>query len=469
MVTANVTTMLQPGQELAVDGTRARCRVVKLLGGGSQGEVYEATLDGSPVALKWYFPSWATVGQRRALQGLVARPSPTPAFLWPLALVTVPGMDTYGYVMPLLESRFHPMSELMRRAVEADFRALTTAGFHLAHNFLALHAQGLCYRDISFGNVALDPDTGDVMIADNDNVAVDGAGLSGVLGTPRFMAPEVVRGEAVPGTQTDLWSLAVLLFYLFVMHHPLEGERERVDEPLDLSAMNSLYGKNAVFIFDPVDESNRPLATAHENAYVFWPLYPDFVRRLFIRAFTAGLRDPVGGRVREGEWRQAMVALRDLIVGCIYCGAQNFADPGGGPNFSMPSEPRPAAPDCWSCRRPLELPMHIAVGRSIVMLNKDALLHAHHTEPSRRFDFGTPVAEVCRHPNDPNVLGLRNLSTRSWRCVLEGGSAHQVGPGHAVRLAPGSTIDFGETRGRIGPATSGGGHMAAAETANGGA
>ena len=58
--------------------------------------------------------------------------------------------------------------------------------------------------------------------------------------------------------------------------------------------MNSLYGKNAVFIFDPLDDSNRPLATAHENAYVFWPLYPDFLRRLFTRAFTAGMSDPLG-------------------------------------------------------------------------------------------------------------------------------------------------------------------------------
>jgi hypothetical protein len=464
-VVTGATSMLQAGQELVVDGARARCRVVKLLGGGSQGEVYEADLNGSPVALKWYFPSWATVGQRRALRELVARRAPSAAFLWPLAVVTLPGLDTYGYVMPLLEDRFHPMSELMRREVEADFRSLTTTGFHLAHNVLALHAQGLCYRDISFGNVALDPGTGDVMIADNDNVAVDGAGLGGVLGTPRFMAPEVVRGEAMPGTHTDLWSLAVLLFYLFVMHHPLEGERERVDEPLDLSAMASLYGENAVFIFDPDDETNRPLPAAHENALVFWPLYPDFLRRLFTRAFTTGLRDPVGGRVREGEWRQAMIALRDLIVSCSHCGAQNFADPGGGPHFSMPAAPQPATTHCWSCRQPIAVPLHITVGRSVVMLNNDTRMHAHHTDPARRY-FTTVVAEVCAHPNDPNVLGLRNLSGDTWRCVIKGSSAHEVGPGHAIRLAPGSTIDFGETRGRVGPGVTGGGTMAEIEAAD---
>ncbi len=67
------------------------------------------------------------------------------------------------------------------------------------------------------------------------------------------MAPEIVRGEAVPGTQTDLFSLAVLLFYMFVMHHPLEGKKELAIKCLDLPAMKKLYGTEPLFIFDPVD------------------------------------------------------------------------------------------------------------------------------------------------------------------------------------------------------------------------
>ena len=441
--------LLEPGQVLNVAGGAA-CRVRTLLGAGSQGEVYEAELGGSSVALKWYFPTWATVGQRRALEYLVARPSPSPAFLWPLALASLPGRSSYGYLMPLLDPRFRPMSELMRRDVDASFHALATAGVQLAHNFLALHAEGLCYRDISFGNVALDPASGEIAIADNDNVAVDGAGLGGLLGTPRFMAPEVVRGEAAPGTQTDLWSLAVLLFYLFVMHHPLEGAQEQSGVPLDLSAMNSLYGKNPVFIFDPHDESNRPLPDVHQNAVAFWPLYPDFLRRLFTRAFTDGLRDPLGGRVREGEWRQAFAAIRDLIASCPACGAENFADPGGGPQFSVPAAPRPVRPDCWSCGQALRLPLNLAVGQSVVMLNHDTKLYPHHTDPARRFDFSSATAEVCPNPSEPDVWGLRNLGRTPWRCEAASGTVHEVGPGRAIRLSAGTVIDFGRVRGRVG-------------------
>src|SRR5581483_632859 len=160
---------------------------------------------------------------------LVKQGPPNDRFLWPIELAetgepaTVPG---FGYVMPLREARYRGIIDLMKRRVEPSFRALATAGLELAHSYLQLHARGLCYRDISFGNVFFDPESGEVLICDNDNVAVDGQASAGVLGTPRFMAPEVVRGEALPSTQTDLFSLAVLLFYLFMVHHPLEGARE---------------------------------------------------------------------------------------------------------------------------------------------------------------------------------------------------------------------------------------------------
>ena len=44
------------------------------------------------------------------------------------------------------------------------------------------------------------------------------------------MAPEIVRGQAKASTETDLFSLAVLLFYMLFMHHPLEGAREAANE-----------------------------------------------------------------------------------------------------------------------------------------------------------------------------------------------------------------------------------------------
>ena len=274
--------VLNVGQIVRTESTHLDCEVEQFIGAGAQGEVYCARVSGRPLALKWYFDNVATPQQRASLERLVQKGPPNNRFLWPLELATATAIAGFGYLMPLREPRFHSVVALMKRRIDPSFRVLATAGFEVAHSFLQLHSKGLCYRDISFGNLFLDPDTGEIVICDNDNVTVDGDPNAGVLGTPRFMAPEVVRGEAVPGTQTDLFSLAVLLFYLFYMHHPLEGKRELAIHSFDLPAMTHLYGVAPLFIFDPTDRSNEPVRGHHDNALDLWPIYPQFLRDLLL-------------------------------------------------------------------------------------------------------------------------------------------------------------------------------------------
>ncbi|MEM4724188.1 MAG: hypothetical protein QXP01_04180, partial [Candidatus Hadarchaeum sp.] len=357
-----------------------RCVIERLLGSGGQGEVYQVRVDGQLYALKWYFPQNATPQQRALLEDLVRRGSPSVRFLWPLEMVNDPTALSFGYIMPLREPRFKGLIDLMKRRVEPSFHALCTAAFELADSFLQLHATGLCYRDISFGNVFFDPNTGEVRICDNDNVGVTGAVAGGVLGTPSFMAPEIVRGEAYPSTETDLFSLAVLLFYMFMLHHPLEGKKEAEIHCFDWPAMNKLYGFEPVFIFDPNNDSNRPVPGYHDNAIIYWQIYPQFLRDLFTRSFTDGIRDPKNGRVRESEWRKAFVQLRDLILYCGRCGAENFYDVeklrGGKPHI------------CWSCNNGIQLPPRIRLGKMVVVLNYDTRLYPHHA--GKLYDFTTP-------------------------------------------------------------------------------
>jgi DNA-binding helix-hairpin-helix protein with protein kinase domain len=432
---------LGPGRALRTETTHSVCTIEELLGGGGQGEVYRASVNGEQVAVKWYLPHAATPAQRAALEALIKTGPPTTRFLWPQELVSCADMPGFGYVMPLRAARFKGIVDLMKRRIEPTFRALATAGLELSDSYLQLHARGLCYRDISFGNVFFDSDSGEVLICDNDNVGVDGETRPGVLGTPRFMAPEVVTGAALPSTETDLFSLSVLLFYMLLVHHPLEGKREAEIRCLDLPAMTRLYGSDPRFIFDPADESNRPMPGCHDNALAFWPIYPTFVRELFTRAFTAGIRDPKHGRVRESEWRAAMVRLRDSIVYCHACGAECFYDPDALRSSG-------SGPACWSCGGSVTLPARIRVGRSVVMLNHDGALYPHHLDEARRYDFSRPAAAVTRHPSDPQRWGLKNLSDEKW-VVIGTGSIAEVPPGRSLTLATGTRIHFGRAEGEI--------------------
>ena len=434
--------MVRTGDVVRLRSLGVRCRVGALLGEGGQGSVHRVALEDrrdDEYALKWYHPGFATDRQWSALAALISRGAPSDTFLWPLDLATAEPEPGFGYLMPVRPEGWTGMVDLVRGRVDVGFRQLAVTGRELAHSFLLLHSQGLCYRDISFGNVFLRPETGAVLVCDVDNVGFNGE-PSAIRGTPYFMAPEVVRGGAVPSTDTDLFSLAVLLFYALMLGHPLEGARAMRYQVWDVEAMTETFGRNPVFVFDPLDDSNRPVAGAsveQDNVLACWPLYPAFLRRLFVRAFTGGLAAD-GDRVRESEWRKAMVRLHDSVLTCERCGRENLAD------LDDAGRPQPdggAGRACWSCGTPLRLPPRLLLPAHAVVLAHEAVLHRFHL--TGHHDFAAPVAEVVRHPSLPDVRGLRNLAAGPWRAQRPDGQEVTVSPGRAVALDAGLTIDFG--------------------------
>lgn len=444
--------MLQEGSVVEVEGAGVTARVGRLLGEGTQGAVFVSELSGHQMALKWYKPDYLPLdpGLRDRLAEAIRLGAPSPSFLWPIALASAPGLPTFGYLMPLRESRFVEMRAVMAgqdggQPVRPTFRSLMTAGLELAGAFNRLHSLGLCYRDISFENIFIDPKSGEICICDNDNVDTNGA--KGVVGgTPTFMAPEIVRGEAAPTTKTDLFSLAVLLFQLLLKDHPLEGTREYGCLFLDMEEKREIYGTSPVFIFDPKDRSNPPHPTNNTTAPRYWPVLPRFLCEVFVRTFTAGLRDP-DARPLENEWRSIFARARDAIVYCP-CRTEAFYD------ADLAARQPNWAPRCWHCGRPVPLPPRLVFeaggvdGGAIVMLNQDARIFPHHTGIAR-YDFSKPAAEVARHPRRPDVWGLRNLSDEKWTATPPGGGLREVAPGQAVLLAPGTRLNFGRRMAEI--------------------
>lgn len=421
--------MLKTGDQLNCD-SGALVTVGEVLGAGGQGEVREGRMsDGRMVAIKWYYPQFETGDLRESIATLVRAKAPSAHFLWPEDIV-VQG-DHFGYVMPLRPANYAGLSEVLGRTVSIGFRELVRAASHVVAAFKALQAKGLFYCDISDGNLFVDPASGDVMICDNDNVGSTRT-ASKVLGTPKYMAPEIVRGDAKPSALTDSFSMSVLLFLLLMNDHPLHGAAESKIHVLDALAMRKIYGTDPLFIFDPNDQSNRPVAGVHVNAPLFWPLYPESVREIFTRVFTAGLADP-GRRPTFGEWEAAFAAASDAIYLCGECGRQNF----------YCRETTGAA--CWSCRRMLAKPTRLLIGgRNMVVMDPHSKLYPRHMTKSSDVAPGdSPVAEVSKHPTQ-DVYGLRNLGERQWFATPNGsGTARPVAQGQSIALIPGTRIDFG--------------------------
>ncbi len=438
--------IFEPGRSTVETANGTVCRVETFLGSGGQGEVYQARVNNQLVALKWYFRENATPEQRQALEALIQKGPPTPTgYLWPIQLVRAPGRSDFGYLMPLREPRYHGLNAWMRRKVkpEPTFRALVTAAINLVEGFYQLHAKGLCYCDISLGNLFFDPASGDVLICDNDNVRVDGTSNIGVLGTPRFMAPEIVRSEARPSTTTDQYSMAVLLFHLLMLSHPLEGRRESLIHCLDLPSMTQLYGTNPLFIFDQQDTSNAPDRERHNNALIYWGIYPQFIKDLFTASFTTGLQNPQQGRVADSKWRTELGRLRDSIITCPACREQNFYQTATGGSA--------AAQRCWNaaCRKPLPPPARLQIGRYTVVLSADSQIYPHHVDSTAMYAFTQPIAQVVPHPTDAQRLGLENRGTEKWTITPTNGSLQEVPPGKRVAIVAGTKIHFGAVEGEI--------------------
>lgn len=429
---------LQPGQHFVTAGDR-RGIVAEFIGAGGQGEVHKVVIDGVPLALKWYHPACikADITLRQRLTRAIARGAPTQAFLWPLDFVEVPGSDSFGYVMPLRPARYAGSRALISappRRVELPLAQRAAVCLNIATCFHELHANGFCYQDVNFGNVFLDPATGEVLICDNDNVDVDGAEAS-IYGTRKFMAPEVVRREALPSSRTDLFSMAVLFFYVITGWHPLDGRREAETRVLDAEAEKRLYGTDPLFIFNPADTANGPVPGLHDAIVARWRGLGEPLRRLFTRSFTVGMADP-RARVLETEWRSALRAAMDAHVACTNCGFEHVVE--------ARRERVTFEPACTVCAAALPQPPVLFVGRRAWTLT-----------PGRTLDqsvFGGGQGEGAvleQHPERPELLGIRNFSGSIWSARLPDGSAHKVEPGRAIRVLPGMRFDFGEASGLV--------------------
>ncbi|MCC7448577.1 MAG: hypothetical protein IT324_14250 [Anaerolineae bacterium] len=196
-----------------------------------------------------------------------------------------------------------------------------------------LHGNGLCHSDFSGDNFMTNVAHQRVVLIDLDSLVEPGVMPPEMLGTGDYMAPEIViarmkaeqrvnkrmiETDAKPSIFTDLHSLAVLIYQLLLMAHPLRGPKQHDPDPEkdDLLAL----GEQALYIEDPIDPSNRPKGEFNGA----W-LLGEEVESLMRRAFTVGLHSPMQ-RPQAVEWSDALLRLTEQVIPCsnVNCTGRAF-------------------------------------------------------------------------------------------------------------------------------------------------
>lgn len=420
----------QKGQRIRT-ASGGELEVIQKLGEGGQGVVYKVNYNGKQLALKWYFGNKLSNADKfyRNIQNNIKQGAPTSAFLWPLE-ITEYFEGSFGYLMELRPSEYKDFSLFLLAKVHfANIEAIINTALCITNGFRELHNKGYSYQDLNDGNFFVNPKTGDVLICDNDNVAPYGENL-GIAGKCRYMAPEVVMGKKRPDSHTDRFSLAVVLYMLLFLNHPLEGKRTMcpcLTEELE----RRFYGSDPVFVWDSTNDSNRPVRGVHTNEIKLWPLYPEFVRKTFEKAFSHEVMvgNDTTHRVIEKEWQEVFTTLRDLMVKCS-CGSETFIDPSK------------QACQCINCGKSIERPLILKVKKYHAALTPGKKLYACHVQYDSD-DFKEARGEVIASRNNPALLGLRNDSDSTWEAILPNGTSKGYPNGQVIKLGKGIKINFG--------------------------
>lgn len=295
-------------------------RIVREIGGGGMGVVYEAADDAlnRTVALKLISPHLAEHDDFRArftreAQALAALDSPQVVHVYAygevegrlyLATQLIPDGD----LATMLQQFGAPPAR-----VALDLVAQVAAGLSDAHEC------GMIHRDIKPANILLrrrgntmSAYLGDFGIARQLDGAATHASRTGTVGTPSYMAPELHTGGRA-GVASDLYSLGCLLWTALSGHAPYRGTTEyqivsaHLEQPVP-----QLPGQSAL-----VTEVNRILRTA---------MAKDPADRY---ATAAQLRDdlrraktlPTVGGPRTGRMAAVGGGRRWLVVGLAVLGA----------------------------------------------------------------------------------------------------------------------------------------------------
>jgi len=249
-----------PAGHAALPASIGRYRIIRLLGEGGMGAVYEAEQDQPRrrVALKVIRAAWASPELLRRFEqesqalGRLHHPG--------IAQIYEAGSADTGFgVQPFFAMELIQGKPLVEYADvnHLDTRQRLALMIQVCEAVQHAHQRGIIHRDLKPGNILVDEsgqpkilDFGIARVTDMDAEATRQTDLGQLLGTLAYMSPEQVLADPLAiDTRSDVYALGVILYELLTGKMPYELSRvlheavrtiQQVD-PAQLSMVNRIY------------------------------------------------------------------------------------------------------------------------------------------------------------------------------------------------------------------------------------
>jgi len=229
------------GARRSIPATVGRYRVVRLVGEGGMGAVYEAEQEQPRrvVALKLIKPGFATAEAMRRFQyecralGRLQHPG--------IAQIYEAGTADTGFgpqpffAMELIRGR--PLLEYAE-AHQLDTRERLALMVRICDAAGHAHQRGVIHRDLKPGNILVDEtgqpkilDFGVARVTESDAQLTQQTALGQLVGTLAYMSPEQVTGDPQAlDIRSDVYALGLILYELLAGGPPYDIERKPLSE-----------------------------------------------------------------------------------------------------------------------------------------------------------------------------------------------------------------------------------------------
>ncbi len=305
-----------------------------VLGVGGEARVLLLREEANLVAKVYHKP---TRDHAHKLAAMIANPPDDPmagkghaSIAWPVDMLeSIDGgrRRFVGYLMPRVRD-LRPIIDFYNPQTRRkghplfDYFYLHNAARNLAAAFNALHRRGYIIGDVNESNVLVNTQAL-VTLVDTDSFQVSDLKTGSVfrcpVGTPQFTPPELQNKTFATldrQTEHDRFGLGVLLFQLLMEGaHPFAGRYMGPGDPPPYEIRIS----QGAFPHEPTSGGPyRPMPVA----LPFEVLDPS-LRRLFLRCFVEGHRDP-GKRPDARTWLQALDEAKAVLAACTRNGQHRY-------------------------------------------------------------------------------------------------------------------------------------------------